>query len=887
MLPKAILAFIVSITGYCCCYSQGNTSSIKGIVTDAVSGEVLERTSVSLVRLTDSTKIKQAISGKNGFEFRQVATGHYWLLVSFIGYRADTLRLNLRKADSTYNIGKIPLVKSPVNLVEVVVKAVIPPVIVKNDTLVFNANAFKTQPNASIEDLLKKLPGVQVDRDGNVTIQGKKVVKVYIDGKEFFLGDPKIATQNLTADMVDAVEAFDNQSDRARFTGIKEANVNKAINLRLKKDRKKGLFGSATANAGTRNSYSGGTTATYFRGDRWAFINLNASYSDNLASGAGQMQSVNNQVLNYRDNVGSKALLVINYTGGSNRNKSSQSYRRETFLIDSSLLQYSDAFNNNKSGNYEMNSSLTYNIDSFTSVIYTPSLSFRQNDMTNSDSSSIITQKINSSYLSNAGRTMNKISSDGAVLGNSITFHRRFKKIGRSLYMMVRQGYQQQNQDGKLYSSIKFYNNGSPIQNKGVDQEYEQANDGNNWGVEIAGTEPIRPNQVIDMGYSLNTSFNSSGKKAFNYNSVTRKYDIPDTLTTNQFTNSHEQQNFNVGYNYIGTSIQYQLGLSILYSFLKNKSGSNHNNTIEQRLLNWSPRASAFFTLGRQKNLQVQYSGNNMAPTTQMLQPVPDLSNPFLISLGNPNLKQQFQHGITFDYNSSGSETFSNLSLQLGGNITTNKIVQSSTITAGGIQQLQYVNVNGTYDINSSLNYGFSLNKANNGSGQLSTSLEYSRDLSLVNRKKNVWRSFMFGQGINLNYHTGEKLEGGLSATVNYSRSWYSIEENLNTELFSQHYSANITYTLLFSIRVSSDFSVQITGKQGSLPGITITTWNASVYRNIFRDNKGEIRFSAFDLLNRNTAFRPSAGNNYIETQESNVLRRYFILSLRYNFRAN
>jgi hypothetical protein len=166
---------------------------------------------------------------------------------------------------------------------EVVVRSVIPPVIVKNDTLVYNTNAVKTQPNATIEDLIKKLPGMEVDKNGDIILHGKKVEKIYIDGKEFFLNDPKMATQNLTADMIDAIEAFDNQSDRARFTGIKEMKANKAINLRLKKDKKKGFLGHITLSAGTMNTYSGVATATYFKGDRWAFGRLSGNRADNLS----------------------------------------------------------------------------------------------------------------------------------------------------------------------------------------------------------------------------------------------------------------------------------------------------------------------------------------------------------------------------------------------------------------------------------------------------------------------------------------------------------------------------------------------------------------------------------------------------------------------------
>ncbi|MDP4264521.1 MAG: outer membrane beta-barrel protein, partial [Bacteroidota bacterium] len=880
---KLFLLLIICLAIGSAGYSQEKLSSVRGMIIDSASGETLEQASVSLIRRADLVVLKQLLSGKNGFEFRRVAAGDYLLSVSFIGYRPDTIRLTVGAADSLYNTGKIQLVKLTANLMEVVVRSVIPPVIVKNDTLVYNTNTVKTQPNATIEDLIKKLPGMDVDKDGNITLHGQKVEKIYVDGKEFFLNDPKLATQNLTADMVDAIEAFDNQSDKAKFSGIKEMNVNKAINLRLKKDKKKGFSGNASARAGNHNIYSGSATATYFKGDRWVFGRGNANYTNynandaknangsangnaNEANGTGLKQSGNNEGLNYRDNIGKKTQVVANYGSGQSRIESGQLYKRETFLGDSSLLQNKNSFNDNRSQSRNFNINLTYTIDSLNSIVYTPSISWQQNETMNSDSSFIESEKNGNNYLINEGKTMNHLSSKGSTINNTIAWRRRFRKKGRSFYGVFSQGHQQQTQQGDLYS--RFYDNGgATVQNQTIDQHYDQKNHGNNYGLNIYYTEPIKANQVIDLGINLNTSSNQSGKQAFNYDSSTHKYDQEDTLTTNQFTNSNQQENFSIGYNYLGKKVQCQLGVSVLYTSLKNESDNHNYTTIEQHLINWSPRASAFYRLAAQKNLRIQYNGNSTAPTTEMLQPIPDLSNPFLVKLGNPNLKQQFQHNLNMGYNSASSKTFRNLSLQLGSNLTMNKIVQSSTISAAGIQQLMFVNVNGVYAVNGDLNYGFALNKTKNGGGEIATTLQYGHDINFVNGERNTRQSFVAGQRFRLNYHADDKLYAGVSAGVNYNRSNYSIGNNLNTELVSQNYAANITYMLPLGIRVSSDFTVLVDGKQGNLPGRTIATWNASVFRFIFRNNKGEIRLSGFDLLNRNKGFSQTTGDNYIETR--------------------
>lgn len=882
---KFLLLLIGWITIHSVATAQEKLAVIKGAITDSASGETLDQASVSLLRQSDRAVLRQTLAGKNGFEFRRLVPGIYVLHITFIGYRPDTLRVSISDTDTLYNAGKIQLAKSTGNLMEVVVRSVIPPVIVKNDTLVYNTSAVTTQPNATIEDLIKKLPGLAVDKDGNITLHGQKIEKVYIDGKEFFLNDPKIATQNLTADIVDAIEVFDNQSDKARFTGVKDQNVNKALNIRLKKDKKKGLFGNVAVSAGTMKNYSGTGRVTYFKGDHWAFANLSSNYTNTLSGGKGMFRSNLSQALNYRTNINSKAQIIVNYNGSNSRNKAGQSYKRETFLGDSSLLQNRNSFNESRASSQGINMNITYTIDSLSSVIYAPVVSKSKSENTTMDSSFLNVDKITSSYRGNEGDTRNNILSDNIQVGNTLTYRRRSRKKGRTFYAVLSQGHQKQDQDGKLFSSVRLFEpNGTMIENKVVDQRYDQDSRGNNYGVSIAYTEPIRSNQLIDLGYTLSTSSNRSRKNAYNYNPATGNYDLPDTLTTNDFSNSSTQQTFNMGYNYLGKKAQYQVGLSLLYGFLENRSNDQKFTNIEQRLMNWAPRMAAFYQLAKQKNLRFQYNGNTTAPTTEMLQPIPDLSNPFLVRIGNPNLKQQFHHSLSADYNASNTKTFRNLSMRVNSNFTMNKIVQSSVLTASGIQEIKYVNVNGVYSIGSSVNYGFSFNKGKGGGGQVGTNFQYNRDINFVNGRQNIRQGFTWGPSVNLNYQAKEKFTAGLSAHANYNRSRYSIGDDLNTALFSHVYSANFTYNLPWRIYFSSDLNLQVYGAQGNLPGRTVAMLNASIYKTLW-SNKAEIRFSGYDLLNRNTGFSQSTVDNYIETRESAVMQRYFTLRFRYNFR--
>ena len=881
---KILVIAILSLTYSVVSIAQQKSCVVRGRVADVQGEENLTLATITLRLLKDSVVIRQVVTNKNGFVIKTIP-GEYQLLISYKGYRDTLIAVSIKEKDTLVDIGKIYLHNSSDELMGVVVKSVIPPVIVRNDTLVFNANAFKTKPNASVEDLLKKLPGINIDGDGNVTLHGKKVEKIYIEGKEFFLNDPIMATRNLSADIVESIEAFDNQTDRAKFTGIKDVDVNKAINLRLKKDKKKGLFGNATAKAGTSNTYSGNVEVTSFKGDRWVQGNAYLNLADNLTTGAGMRQSQMSQALNYRDNSSKKTEIVINALNGVFRNQSSEIYNRETFLGDSSLLQSRNSFNDFQSKFTTVNAQLTVNIDSFNTIKYNPTISPTRGKINSMDTSLIFSRNHENDRLVNEGKTMNTSNFEGLNVGNSITYRRIFRKRGRFLSGEFSQNTLQQKTHGQLYSLLKFHDTSELSPDKLIDQFYNQKTNNNTCVLKLSYTEPVTANHIIDFGYDLNSVTGSFDKRSFNYNSLTGKYDKADSLLSNKLSNTNDQQNFSIGYNFLGSKSQYQLGVSMLRSHQENENSNMSYGRVVQRTLNWSPRASAMYRLSRQKNLKLRYNGNSVAPETYMLQPVPDLTNPYLISEGNPNLKQQFNHTVNAAYNASNSSTFTHVSISAGGYYIMNSIVQSSEISSAGIQHLMYINVNGNYGFNGNFNYGIAFNKGSTGGGDLTSTVQYNRGTSFVNKQQNERRGLILGQGCKINYHSGEKFFINVSANVNYTRSHYAIN-NRYTELTSQDYAGDITMEVPFGIRLNSEVKMQIIGKQANLSGRTIVMWNAAAFKNFF-GNKAEVRIEAVDLLNRNTGFNQQMGDNYIETNERYVMKRYISIGFRYNFRAN
>ncbi|MBO9636430.1 MAG: carboxypeptidase regulatory-like domain-containing protein, partial [Chitinophagaceae bacterium] len=288
-MNKTILVLLFIVTAGTT-MAQRSTGSIKGKLTDSTYREQLAEATVSVLHVLDSTLVSFTLSKANGeFELKDLDTGTFRLMITYQGYQPYVRKFSITKDSFNIDFRTIYMDKKTTLLDEVIVEA--PPIQIKKDTVEFRASAFKTKPNATAEDLLKKVPGVQVDKDGNVKAQGEDVQKVYVDGKEFFGSDPKMATKNITADMIESIQVFDDMSDQAKFTRIDDGSRSKTINIKLKKDKRKGYFGRATIGAGTDDRYEGSLSFNRFDNDRRISI-------------VGGSNNVNKQNFSFNDVVG-------------------------------------------------------------------------------------------------------------------------------------------------------------------------------------------------------------------------------------------------------------------------------------------------------------------------------------------------------------------------------------------------------------------------------------------------------------------------------------------------------------------------------------------------------------------------------------------------------
>ncbi|MBK5271092.1 MAG: TonB-dependent receptor, partial [Bacteroidia bacterium] len=721
------------------------------------------------------------------------------------------------------------------------------PIQVKNDTVQFNASGFKTKPNATVEDLLKKLPGVEVDKEGNVKSQGEQVQKVYVDGKEFFGNDPKLATKNLTADMVESIQVFDDMSDQAKFTKIDDGSRNKTVNIKLKKDRNKGYFGRALAAYGDQGRYEGNMSINKFNGNQRISLlfninNINKpgfSFSDIISSmggfsgfgggggggfgggggggfggggggfggggggfggfgGSGSTGIIKSLStgLNYSDLWANKIKVSGSYFFSNSNTEQRQNTLRQSFFPgDSTANLNRETYSNTKNQNHKFNLRLEYQIDSANSLIYIPSVTLQHSENFNQDTSFSISQIPAKQYLAITGNSINSNERNGVNIGNNFLFRHKFTKIGRTLTVGWNNTFGNSQSDGLTYSDNEFFRQdgtvvGSFIQNQ---QNKQKTNTRNNI-ISTSYTEPIGLNKLLEFNYAYTNNVSESNKQTYNYNSTTFKYDNPNLLLTNNFKNTFLAHRVGLNFRVQEKKYNYQFGLAVQQSTLESNSyqGLTGKDSLAKRsYTNFFPTANFNFTPARSKNLRFSYNGRTNQPSISQLQNVPDATDTLNISIGNPDLKEEFNHSVNISYNTFNAVSFRFIAANLRFSATQNKIVNSIRY-AGPTQIIRPENVNGYFTTSSFITLGlpFKTPKLKGSSLNFNNNMSFTRDVSLLNGKENIGKTFTASQGAGINFNK-EKFDVGVKLNIAYTDIGYSVNTTLNEKYFTQTYSGD------------------------------------------------------------------------------------------------
>ncbi len=857
------------------------------------------------VRIKDSTLVAHTRTDAEGrFTLKGLAIDTVQIIVSSPKFGDQVYYVFGSKENFEFDFGKIILPPKTQQLNEVVIYAFKDPVYYKGDTLVYTADSFKVKPNATVEDLLKKLPGIKVDAQGKISSQGKEVSQVLVDGDEFFGADPTVATKNLAANGVESVQVYEKKNENATEGGDETVQV---MNLKLKEDAKKGYFGKVSAASDFKDFYEGELLANKFKGSQkisvfalgsntprssfgWGDVykygldnemNFDSDEEGNRYwSGNGNQNTGIPQTLKtgfyYSDRLGKKTKLGMNYSYNTNELRANGSTRSQYFLPDTTYTTDNINENYQKSESHSINLKLEQKLDSLTDLEIEPKLKFNSSKQINFQRTSFL--KTNDT-LSHETDIKNENAAEGYEVGGKIKLHRKFKNRDRSLKFNSNLQFVDNRSDGFLRSNNTYYDSFMP--DDSIDQKKTNSSYSQNHNATLTYVEPLSKKIKLEFEYNYNYSVGRQSKITQNFQNG--EYNGFDSTLTNDFRNTKITNRLGAKFIYEVKKMRFNIGararnISILNANLI--TGMN----VKQNVNNILPYAGFMYRFSENKRVNFQYYSNSNQPSINQLQPIPDNSNPNRILEGNPGLLPTFSHRLEASFNSykpiSGKYIWSNVAYTVTDNAFANSIVYDSL----GRTISKTVNVDGNYDANAYIGGGIPLFQK---LIQLdpNVSMNYSNYSSFVNGQKNITTTLNLnaGLGATLNLDT---ITFGISYNYDYNAPSSSLTNSASNPYFQQMFTANVSVKLPYKFLIETDAQYIINSQREEGYNINYILWNASISKMFLKNENLILTFYANDILNQNISTSRTIQDNVITDNKTNIISRYFLLRITYKFNS-
>lgn len=872
--------------------------TIKGTVIDSLSRRSLESSSVALYLVKDSSLVNYALTTRKGeFTIDDVPVNTpCTLIISNRGYETFARAISLAPDAKVLVLDTIILIKSFNELKAVTVTALRPPVSVKPDTLEFNVSSFKTLPNAMIEDLLKQLPGVDVDKDGNITINGKKVSKLMVDGREFFGGDPRIALKNLPKDIIDKLQVVDNKSREARFNKTSDGNEDLAINLTLRKEARKGWFGRVNAGYGTNDRYEGGGMVNFFNGSKQFNIIGNANNTNRgsisggdfnistsrstLDGGGGGLTRAASGGLNFSDNIGQQIKLTGSYFYNNSHTDNLSKSQRKNILPDTSFWYNSNNNSVNDYTNHRFTLNASYNIDTLTEIHITSNVN---SNTSNSVNGKVANSKAENLDLINTSQNTYSSKGDGTNISGEFFISHRFRKQGRGLTLGVNYNNNNQTSLSDNIGQNDFYRNNLVDSTDLVNQRSTGSNMGKMVTFTATYSEPVSRNISTIFRYNYSRNYNYSDKVTNRFNAVTGKYDLEDSAFTNAFRNINITHTPDVNFTYNKGKYRAAIGSGLQFLTQDNLTIST-GNLLHQYYLNFTPSANMGYNFSKTGSITIYYNGRSQQPSIQQLQPVPDNSNPLYVQLGNPDLRPSFFHNINMQVRESKGSSY--WFAGLGFNSTQNQIITQTWFDDVGKQYSQPVNVNGNFGTSGNLQYSktwkrrdvmLRMNLGSNG--------YYNRNKTFSNLESVTSNAYSLSQSVGLNFTYKQVLSIMPTYSIRFNKTHYtgqSIQDaSFNTKTLSLSAFWNEPKWLILENNLQYNYNSQIADGFNK----SVTMWSAAANVLLFKKQQAVLRLAVYDILKQNAGVSRTITQTFIEDRQTRVLQQYFLLSFIYNIR--
>ena len=923
--------------------AQAQNYSLKIKLVDKSNGEPVGYATVAITPAgkTDVFKYTQS-DGDGAAEIKGIPAGKYKVSAILMGYDNYEETIDINK---NTDLGTKEMNVQANFLEGATVTDIGNPIVVKKDTIEHNVTLIKSADNDVLEDLLKRLPGVEVSTDGTITANGKTISKIQIDGKQFFLDDPSIASKNLPANIIEKVRVVEKKSEQAEFTGIDDGEEETVLDLGIKKGMMNGWFGNVMGGGGHDLQGAGAINdpryqaaamvANFTESKQLAFIGNanntnNRGFNDLAASAMGGMRGggfrggQGGQGGGWGGN-GISSSYMAGFNGGytwknrseivgnamfnGNERYVEEKTARQTFQKDGSTLYADDdGFTRTSTWGVRAGARADWKISKNTSLLFEPNFNLGWGDF--EDRSSFSTDRGTDGLIRkvNDGSSASFGDSHSQRANGRILWRQRLGKPGRTLSVNARYSYSNSDLEGYNQSVTRTYDyigdrydSNDPVywaDSTVIDQLYRTRSTTTGANGRISYTEPLGKNFYLEANYSYNYSHSTSTKDT--YDKGVGGYNVQNIDYTSDISNEVHRQN--AGFNIRKQEEKYNitLGASLQPQTTHNKTvrGVNSLDTT-LRVLNWSPNARIDFNFSDYRMLRINYRGQSSQPSLTQMMPVPDNSNPQRVTLGNLGLNPSFSHNMFVMFNNTNMKTYASFNANLNVTYRTNNIVNASWYDANGVQYTVPVNNDrGAWSANTFIMYNtpiakskFSIMSFTNarystgvslvGDDTIDSSDEHSY-LNLANYTQNSYQTVSAGENLRLVYR-GDIVETSVGGGTRYSQSFYSITENNVGATWTSNVEGRFIAKVPNVINVSTDARYTFYNGYGAGYNDPRLVWNAEISKQLFK-NQFTLAVKVYDILNQSRNTYRSMTDNYVQDTQNNTLGRYIMVSLTYRF---
>lgn len=884
-------------------FAQQSRVDITGTVVEKSNNEPIELATVRLLNVKDSTMVGGVTTTQNGsFTLKNIKVGNYLLHVTYVGFNPLFQPVHITGKKNPVKLGKL-MIDEGILLSEAVVVGKAPEVIVRNDTMEYNADSYKVAEGSMLEDLLKKMPGVEVDSEGKVTVNGNEIKKILIDGKEFFSDDPKVASKNLPSKMVEKVQVLDKKSDMALMTGFDDGNEETVINLTVKPGMKQGWFGNAFVGYGSKERYEGNAMVNRFmNNDQFTLMgglnNTNNMGFSDLAStmfagmggggrrgfgrgGAGNgITSSGNAGFNFSKEFNKKMILGGNIRYSySDKDAESKSNQQNILTGDSSTFYNEQNLSNTKNDNLGADLRMEWKPDSMTNIIFRPSFNYSSSHNRETGSFETLTQYMDTI---NAGHSNNFSDGEGYNVNAQLDFSRKLNDKGRVFSFSLSGGTSDSYNKGMSYSETDYF-----LLNKDsiLDQRFRYDNTGYNYKAYLSWVEPIGHNNFIQATYSFSQNRQESLKKTYAWAEEEQDYTQLDTAYSKSYRNNFINQRVSLSFKAQRAKYNYTIGVNLdpSYSSSENFVGDSILSKYSRSVVNVSPMAQFNYMFDKRTNLRIRYNGRISQPSMTQLQPVADVTDPLNTVVGNPDLNPKYTNNISIRYQKFSPEKQRAFMVMANGNYIINDIVSYSVYEKeSGKKTTTYKNVNGNYNANIRMilntplrNKRFSVNSM--------TMASFDNSNGFINEEKNTSKNLVLSERAGFDFRS-DYIDLGLNGNIRYNGTSNSLQKQNNQNVFNYGLGGTTTLYLPLNFKVESDITYSTNSGYTNGYEQKEVLWNAAASKSFLKNNQATLRFKIYDILHQRSNISRSVTATAITDTEYNTLSSYFMVHFIYRF---